>query len=404
VIDFIQRFGDLMDAFTLVVVSALASIVMAASMALMYRAAPRQACLRDWAVAGLLFTCNNVLAAIAFKVQLPFFVIPGIGNALYVAAHFGVLAGVRRHLGLAPGWRVMAILAPVVLALHAVPALQASVAHRLLVFTPLIAAINLGVGLSLRGRIRRDEWPAYAPLVAMECVFMLQQSMRTIYLIASKDHALTFMGSQFLQTSGSLFLLLFMAVTPMSCALIVAHRQGQDLRRASLTDALTGWLNRRALQDAAGAAFGRCRRDGSGMFFITFDIDHFKAINDRYGHAVGDAAIRHVTDRAGDVLRGHDTLFRTGGEEFAVLLAGQRLHDVRTIAERLREQIAATPLRSEGLVVPMTVSIGVAACGHQDPDWEAVLRRADEALYRAKTHGRNRVDVCNREIAASVGA
>jgi diguanylate cyclase (GGDEF)-like protein len=118
---------------------------------------------------------------------------------------------------------------------------------------------------------------------------------------------------------------------------------------------------------------------------------------------VGDAAIRHVTDCAGDVLRGHDTLFRIGGEEFAVLLAGQRLHDVRVIAERLRERIAATPLRTEGLVVPMTVSVGVAAYGHQDLDWEAVLRRADEALYRAKTHGRNRVDVCNREIAASLG-
>lgn len=392
-----------MDAFTLVVVSALASVVMAASMALLYRAAPRQASLRDWAFAGLLFSCNNVLAAVAFKVQLPYFVVPGIGNALYVAAHFGVLAGLRRHLGLAPGWRVMVVVAPLVLGLHAVPALQASVAHRLFVFTPLIAAINLGVGLSLRGRIRRDEWPAYAPLVVMECVFMLQQSMRTIYLFASEDRTLTFMGSQFLQTSGSLFLLLFMVVTPMSCALIVAHRQGLDLRRASLTDAFTGWLNRRALQDTADTVFGRCRRDGSGMFFIMFDIDHFKSINDRYGHAVGDTAIRHVTARAGEVLHGHEALFRIGGEEFAVLLAGRRMHDVCAIAERLREQIATMPLRTEEAIVPMTVSVGVAAYGHQEPDWEAVLRRADEALYRAKAHGRNRVDVCNRASAASVG-
>jgi diguanylate cyclase (GGDEF)-like protein len=392
-----------MDAFTLVVVSALASVVMAASMALLYRSAPHQACLRDWACAGLLFTCNNVLGVIAFRFELPYPLVPGVGNALYIAAHFGVLAGLRRHLGLDPGWRVIAVVAPLVLALHMLPALQASVAYRLFVFTPLIAAINLGAALSLRGRIRRDEWPTYVPLVAMECVFMLQQSLRTIYLVASGDRTLTFMGSQFLQTSGSLFLLLFMAVTPMGCALIVAHRQAQDLRRASLTDALTGWLNRRALHDTAGAAFDGCRRDGSSMFFITFDIDHFKSINDRYGHAVGDAAIRHVTDRAGDVLRGHDALFRIGGEEFAVLLAGQRLHDVCAIAERLRERIAATPLRTEGLIVPMTVSVGVAAHSQHDPDWEAVLRRADDALYRAKVNGRNRVDVCKREIAASVG-
>ncbi|WP_075792521.1 GGDEF domain-containing protein [Massilia putida] len=392
-----------MDAFTLVVVSALASVVMAASMALLYRAAPHQTCLRDWALTGVFFTCNSVLAAFAFKFHLASFLVPGIANALYVAGHFGVLAGLRRHLGLVPGWPLMVAVVPLVLALHAVPALQASVAHRLLVFTPLIAAINLGVGLTLRGRIRPDEWPTYLPLVAMECVFMLQQSMRTIYLVASRDHALTFMGSQFFQTSGSLFLLLFLSVIPMSYALIVAHRQAQDLRRASLTDTLTGWLNRRALQNTADVAFSRCRRDGSGMFFIMFDIDHFKAINDRHGHGVGDAAIRHVTDCAGDVLHGHDALFRIGGEEFAVLLAGQRLHDVRGIAERLRERIAATPLRTEGLVVPMTVSVGVAAYSQHDEHWEAVLRRADEALYRAKVHGRNRVDVCNRAMAANVG-
>jgi diguanylate cyclase (GGDEF)-like protein len=393
-----------MDAFTLVVVCTLASVVMAASMALLYRAAPHQTCLRDWALTGVFFTCNSVLAAFAFKLHRPSFLVPGIANALYVAGHFGVLAGLRRHLGLAPGWPLMVIIVPLVLALHAMPALQASVAHRLLVFTPLIVAINVGVGLTLRGRIRRDEWPTYLPLVAMECIFMLQQSMRTIYLVTGGDHALTFMGSQFLQTSGSLFLLLFMSVIPMSCALIVAHRQANDLRRASLTDTLTGWLNRRALQNAADDAFSRCRHDGSGMFFIMFDIDHFKAINDRHGHGVGDAAIRHVTDCAGDVLRGHDALFRIGGEEFAVLLAGQRLHDVCGIAERLRERIAATPLRTEGLVVPMTVSVGVAAYSQHDQDWEAVLRRADEALYRAKVHGRNRVDVCNGAMAASVGA
>jgi diguanylate cyclase (GGDEF)-like protein len=392
-----------MDAFTLVVVSLMASTVMAASMALLYRADPRQACLRDWAITGLFFVCNNVLAALAYRFHLPGVLVPGVANMLYVLGHFGILAGLRRHLGLAPGWPLMAAVAPVVLALHAVPLVQASVANRLLLFTPLIIALNLGIGFALRGRIRRDEWTVYMPLVATECIFMLQQTMRTLYLVASKNHALTFLGSQFLQTSGSLFLLLFVSVTPMSCALIVAHRQAQDLRRASLTDALTGWLNRRALQETADAAFGRCARDGTGLYFIAFDIDHFKSINDRYGHGVGDAAIRHVTDRARDVLRGHDALFRIGGEEFAVLLDGRRLHDVRAIAERLRERIAATPLCTEGLVVPMTVSVGVAAYGHHDANWEAILRRADEALYRAKTLGRNRVDVGNPEMAANVG-
>jgi diguanylate cyclase (GGDEF)-like protein len=372
-------------------------------MALLYRADPRQACLRDWAFSGLVFSCNSGLAVLAFRFHLPYVLVPGLANMLYVVGHYGILAGLRRHLGLAPGWPLMAVVAPLVLALHALPLVQASVANRLLVFTPMIIAINLGIGLALQDRVRRNDWAVYIPLVATECIFMLQQSMRTLYLLASKDHALTFMGSQFLQTSGSLFLLLFVAVAPMCCALIVAHRQAQDLRRASLTDALTGWLNRRALQETADAAFGRRARDRSGLFFVTFDIDHFKSINDLYGHGVGDAAICHVTGRARDVLRGNDALFRTGGEEFAVLIEGGRLHDVRAIAERLREQIAATPLRTDDLVVPMTVSVGVAAHDHHDASWEAILRRADEALYRAKRLGRNRVDVGSLEMATRAG-
>lgn len=392
-----------MDAFTLVVVSLMASTVMAASMALLYRADPRQACLRDWAITGLFFACNNVLAALAFKSDLPRVLVPGVANMLYVLGHFGILAGLRRHLGLAPGWPLMGAVAPVVLALHALPLVQASVANRLLLFTPMIIAINLGIGVALRGRIRRDEWSVYMPLVATECIFMLQQSMRTLYLVAGEARGLTFLGSQFLQTSGSLFLLLFVSVTPMSCALIVAHRQAQDLRRASLTDALTGWLNRRALQETADAAFGRCARDGTGLYFIAFDIDHFKSINDRYGHGVGDTAICHVTALSARVLCASDALFRIGGEEFAVLVAGDGLGSVCAVAERLRERLAMAPLAVDGVAVPMTVSVGVAALDAQDQDWEDILRRADEALYRAKTLGRNRVDVGNPEVAANVG-
>jgi predicted signal transduction protein with EAL and GGDEF domain len=108
-------------------------------------------------------------------------------------------------------------------------------------------------------------------------------------------HIPSFMGSQFLQTSGSLFVLVFLSVVSMSCSLIVTHQQEHALRRASLTDVLTGWQNRRALHDIARREFHRCRRTASPLFFITFDIDHFKAINDRYGHSVGDAAICHVT-------------------------------------------------------------------------------------------------------------
>jgi diguanylate cyclase (GGDEF)-like protein len=135
------------------------------------------------------------------------------------------------------------------------------------------------------------------------------------------------------------------------------------------------------------------------MFFITFDIDHFKAINDRYGHGLGDAAICHVTALSARVLRGYDALFRIGGEEFAVLVVGENLGAVCGIAERLREVVAGGPLTVDGVAVAMTVSVGVAALDPHDHKWEDILRRADEALYYAKQHGRNRVSVHGRDLA-----
>jgi diguanylate cyclase (GGDEF)-like protein len=282
--------------------------------------------------------------------------------------------------------------------LHALPAVHTSVTTRLFLFTPVIVAINLGVAVACWRRAKRGARASYLPLAVLELVFLVQLSLRAAYLIASESHELTFMGSQFLQTSGSLFVLVFLSVAMMGCALIVTHHQEQALRRASLTDALTGWLNRRALNDTATQAFRRCQDAGLDLHFITFDIDHFKAINDRYGHAMGDAAIRHVSALSASVLRGHDTLFRIGGEEFAVLLTGVRCDDVCAIAERLREGLAATPLEADGHALHMTVSLGVAERSPHDEKWEDVLRRADEALYHAKQNGRNRVGVHGRDL------
>jgi diguanylate cyclase (GGDEF)-like protein len=194
-------------------------------------------------------------------------------------------------------------------------------------------------------------------------------------------------------------MLAYVTLATMCCALIVSHQQTLALRRASLTDVLTGWLNRRALHDVASRDFRRCRRTGAAMFFITFDIDHFKAINDRYGHGVGDAAICHVTALSARVLRGYDALFRIGGEEFAVLVIGDHAGGVSAMAERLREAVAAAPLTVDGKAVAMTVSVGVAALDAHDHKWEDILHRADEALYHAKQSGRDRVSVHGRDVA-----
>ena len=388
-----------MDSFTLVVTSALVAGIMAASMLLLYRACSRQPCLLDWSLAGLCFMASSVVGAFTAKHQMQHALVPGVGNMFYVAGHAAVLAGVRRHLGLRPRHGLQTLLAVAVLAAHALPFVQDSVGHRLFLFTPVVAGLDLSAAWLLWRQPDDRARTVHLPLIALELVFALQMGLRTLYVAVSEDSTLTFMGSEFLQTSGTLFVMVFLSVATMSCALIVTHQRELALRRASLTDALTGWLNRRALHDIARREFRRCRRTAAPLFFVTFDIDHFKAINDRYGHAIGDIALCHVTALSAQALRGYDALFRTGGEEFAVLVGGGSPADVHGIAQRLRELVAATPLLTHGLEIPMTVSVGLAAVRDDDAQWEDVLRRADEALYHAKQHGRNRVSVHGMDVA-----
>jgi diguanylate cyclase (GGDEF)-like protein len=393
-----------MDAFTLVVASSLVAGIMAASMLLLYRASSRQSCLLDWSLSGLWFLVSSVIGAFAAKYQPVDVLVPAIANTFYIAGHAGILVGVRRHLGLQPRYGLLALLALAVLAVHALPFSQGSVLQRLLLLTPVVAGINLGVAWVLWRQPDDGDKPAYLPLMALELLFMAQMVLRTLYLTVSEDRTLTFMGSQFLQTSGSLFVLVFLSVATMGCAVIVTHQQELALRRASLTDVLTGWQNRRAMHDVARREFDRCQRTGMPLFFITFDIDHFKAINDRYGHSMGDAALRHVTTLSARVLRGYDALFRIGGEEFAVLVGGGSPADVQGIAQRLRDMVAATPMLEQGFAVPMTVSVGLAAARENDLRWEDVLRHADEAMYHAKQHGRNRVAVYGVDVGVREAA
>ena len=387
-----------MDTFTLVVAAALASAIMAGSMGLMYLASSRQVCLLDWALAGGFFAISNLTAAIAIHEGIAHPLVLGLGNTFHVAGQFGMLAGVRRHLRLRPGWGLLALLAALVLAAHGLPFFQTSALHRVVLVGPVVVAINLMAAWLLWHRSDGAVRAAYVPLIVLELLQALQMAVRNAVVVFYDGQVPSFLGGQFLQTTGALSMLVFLSFGAMCCALIVTQQQALALRRASLTDALTGWLNRRALNDTATREYRRCRRTGAAAHFITFDVDHFKAINDRHGHGVGDEAIRHVTTLAAGVLRGYDALFRIGGEEFAVLLTGAEPDAVRGIAERLRELIAHSPLISDGQAVPMTVSVGVASLAPSDQKWEDILRRADEALYHAKHHGRNRVSVHGRDV------
>ena len=166
----------------------------------------------------------------------------------------------------------------------------------------------------------------------------------------------------------------------------------EELRRQSHVDYLTGVYNRRHFMERAEQELSRAHRYGKPLSMLILDIDHFKLINDRYGHKVGDTVLKAVADLSHATLRDVDILGRLGGEEFAVLLPETDQPAALDAAERLRETIANAriPLNG-GDPVSFSVSIGVSSMGSAEDNIDSLLNRADKALYEAKGGGRNRV-------------
>lgn len=172
------------------------------------------------------------------------------------------------------------------------------------------------------------------------------------------------------------------------------------LLRAGITDFLTGWHNRRYLQQRLKEELARAQRRGGSIACLMIDIDRFKNINDGYGHLAGDNALKEIAQRVDAQIRSMDTAARFGGDELAVLLPDASAIDAARLAERIREVIAAVPFSLTAQIErDLTVSVGVAAVspGRHETDLKSVADRlladADAALYRAKALGRNRVQV-----------
>lgn len=163
-------------------------------------------------------------------------------------------------------------------------------------------------------------------------------------------------------------------------------------RNAALRDYLTGLSNRRAFFEAAEIELERRRRAPRPTSMIMIDADHFKAVNDRYGHAGGDAVLRHLAAALNLTFRDVDIVARVGGEEFAVLLPSTDLAAASAVAERLRATVEAAAVRIDGAAIGYTISAGVATMDGRVMTLEGLMKRADQALYAAKARGRNRVD------------
>jgi diguanylate cyclase (GGDEF)-like protein len=167
----------------------------------------------------------------------------------------------------------------------------------------------------------------------------------------------------------------------------------REVKDSSVKDTLTGCFTRSHAIDMIDAELRRARRSQTPVSIIMFDLDHFKDINDRYGHLAGDAVLNAIGKRIKEVLRGSDLKCRYGGEEFLVLLPETPLHGARRVAETLRREIAERPVPWAGEGLTITASFGLAQTMPGEVNVQAIISRADQALYRAKDDGRNCVRI-----------
>lgn len=168
------------------------------------------------------------------------------------------------------------------------------------------------------------------------------------------------------------------------------HALKEELQKQTRTDSLTGIANRRSFFERAEHEFARSRRHGTPLSVLAIDIDHFKRINDDYGHPAGDIALREFAARCQHMLREEDLCARTGGEEFCILLPDTGIDAAHAIAERIRTDVLEHDIHAEHQQLRATASFGVTCIDVADPNFGAVFSRADRALYSAKQGGRNR--------------
>jgi diguanylate cyclase (GGDEF)-like protein len=208
-------------------------------------------------------------------------------------------------------------------------------------------------------------------------------------LLVSRDHpgkSYTLEDQSFLQNLAN------------QAALTLVNMRLHDLvEQQARSDPLTGLYNRRYFFDLSELEFSRSNRNKNPISMLMFDLDHFKKINDTYGHFLGDQVLRTVADRCRSSMRGADLIGRVGGDEFIILSTETDLVGACNLAERIRNCIAEAPVRINSLEIWLTASIGAATKTEKTPDVLALFKMADEAMYLAKKSGRNRVATLDDE-------
>lgn len=273
------------------------------------------------------------------------------------------------------------------------PVLAEAVETRAMIASGIITAYTWLTAYEFwRGRAEQlvSRWPAIFMLFAHGALFLLRTPLVTLLPWSPTN----MYGSVWL-TVLSFEALLFTISIAFILLAMAKERTELRHRTAAMVDPLTGMSNRRAFLHDAGLLAKRHAASPKPTAVMLIDLDHFKTINDRFGHALGDRVLEIFADAAGQSIRGSDLIGRLGGEEFAAILYDTTSDKAFTAAERLRETFARMAQDVGGRPVCATVSIGLVQCEDVVLDIPELLAQADQALYFAKENGRNRVEVAS---------
>jgi diguanylate cyclase (GGDEF)-like protein len=265
---------------------------------------------------------------------------------------------------------------------------------------PLLALLSLSIARSVLvrpGELRAADWLTGGLFVVSAIPMLLRGGVELAGPWLDVGSARELWRNLFFLTGSALPL-----IGTISFLLMCNDRINDELSRLAMLDPLTGVFNRRTFEEHAERAIAKSVRDFSPLSLLAVDIDHFKHVNDEFGHEGGDEALRLVVAHLRATLADGCILSRIGGEEFAVLLPGADEHAARATAERLRRHLESAPLAIGGRILFLRISAGVATLDESTETLSTLLRAADRALYAAKRGGRNRVETSSA-LAEAVG-
>ncbi|MDP5131324.1 MAG: GGDEF domain-containing protein [Paraglaciecola sp.] len=374
-----------MDLFTLSAINLLIGVFTATYVGISFYKKTKQTFLLDFALAGFCLVINSLIAIAHNFIALPYILLPVLTNTATICVHLFLLSALHRLFELHLKRSQLVIFAFVVTLLMFLPILHQSFLNRLLFAFTLIIIIN-ALTLKVLYQIDDNKLSNVIRFFKIALWFnIIQLAIRGLLFVLEKHVYLDWNQTPLVHQLGWFGLSIFSSLILTGVLMILSQQRHLELEKLIERDVLTGLLNRFSLYSRLNTEIKRCIRNEQPLALIMFDIDHFKRINDNFGHQTGDHVLAEVAAVTQATFRNYDLIFRMGGEEFLVCLPGVNAELAAHKAELLRQQIQTIDNSAK---VPVTISIGYVVTSSFD-EVDTMIRHADEALYQAKGLGRN---------------